>query len=47
MQYHYGRARATSTHCRIGMPHAFCLKHSEDMAKVVAHWISYDHLSDE
>lgn len=47
MQYHYGRARATSTHCRIGMPHAFCLRHSEDMAKVVAHWISYDHLSEE
>lgn len=47
MGYHYGRARATSTHCRIGMPHAFCLKHSEDMAKIVAHWISFDHLSEE
>ncbi|CDR98985.1 uncharacterized protein SPSC_00675 [Sporisorium scitamineum] len=47
MQYHYGRSRATSTHCKIGMPHAFCLKHSEDMAKIVAHWIAYDHLSQE
>ncbi|TKY90323.1 hypothetical protein EX895_000321 [Sporisorium graminicola] len=47
LQYHYGRSRATSTHCRIGIPHAFCLKHSEDMAKIVAHWISYDHLSEE
>lgn len=47
MQYHYGRSRATSTHCRIGMPHAFCLEHSEDMAKVVAHWIAYDHLERE
>ncbi|KAJ9475389.1 Lipid droplet-associated triacylglycerol lipase [Pseudozyma hubeiensis] len=47
MQYHYGRSRATSTHCRIGMPHAFCLKHSDDMAKVVGHWIAYDHLSRE
>ncbi|CBQ69812.1 conserved hypothetical protein [Sporisorium reilianum SRZ2] len=47
MQYHYGRSRATSTHCRIGMPHAFCLEHSEDMARIVAHWIAYDHASQE
>lgn len=47
MQYHYGRARATSTHCRIGMPHAFCLNHSDDMAKIVSHWIAFDHLSEE
>ncbi len=44
-QYHYGRARATATHCRLGMPHAFCLNHSEDMASIVAHWIAHDHLS--
>ncbi len=29
MRYHYGKSRATSTHCRIGMPHAFCLNYSE------------------
>ncbi|CCF49325.1 hypothetical protein NDA11_003667 [Ustilago hordei] len=47
MEYHYGRNRATSTHCRIGMPHAFCLKHSEDMAKIIASWIAQDHLREE
>lgn len=47
LHYHYGRSRATSTHCRIGMPHAFCLKHSDDMAKIIAHWIDHDHLHDD
>ncbi|KAJ1555525.1 hypothetical protein HK405_000975 [Cladochytrium tenue] len=43
IRYHYGSSRATSTHCSVGMPHAFCLNHSEDMADIVAHWIAHDH----
>lgn len=41
--YHLSKSKATSTHCRVGMPHAFCLNYSEEMAKVVAHWIQFDH----
>lgn len=47
IEYHYGRSKATSTHCKIGMPHAFCLKYSEEMAKVIASWIATDHLSED
>ncbi|PWY97794.1 hypothetical protein BCV70DRAFT_45568 [Testicularia cyperi] len=44
LNYHLGRFRATSTHCKIGMPHAFCVHHSDEMAQIVSHWISHDHL---
>lgn len=47
MSYAFGRNNATTTHCKVGMPHAFCLNHSEDMAKIVAAWIKVDHLAND
>ena len=47
MQYAFGQANATSTHCRLGMPHAFCLHHSDHMAHIVAAWIRFDHLNQQ
>ncbi|EIW81134.1 hypothetical protein CONPUDRAFT_137213 [Coniophora puteana RWD-64-598 SS2] len=29
--------------CEVGMPHAFCLEHSEAMAKIAAAWIIHDY----
>ncbi|EPQ28141.1 uncharacterized protein PFL1_04468 [Pseudozyma flocculosa PF-1] len=37
-------ARATSTICKLGMPHAFCLDHGEPMGEIAAHWLVRDHL---
>lgn len=41
-RYHLGKNNATTTHCRVGMPHAFTIHHAEDMAQIVAHWIAHD-----
>ncbi|CAO1615562.1 unnamed protein product [Parajaminaea phylloscopi] len=35
---------ATSTVCKVGMPHAFCLQHGEDMGRISAYWILRDYL---
>lgn len=35
---------ATSTVCKVGMPHAFCLKHGVDMGRISAYWIARDFL---
>ncbi|KAN0063910.1 hypothetical protein ACQY0O_003516 [Thecaphora frezii] len=40
----WANKRATSTVCKIGMPHAFCLKHGEEMGEIAAHWLQLDHL---
>ncbi|PWN45623.1 hypothetical protein IE81DRAFT_363861 [Ceraceosorus guamensis] len=34
----------TSAVCNVGMPHAFCLDHSEHMARITAAWLAQDHL---
>lgn len=44
-RYHLGKHNATTTHCRVGMPHAFTIHHAQDMAQIVAHWIAHDQLT--
>ncbi|KDN45927.1 hypothetical protein K437DRAFT_246920 [Tilletiaria anomala UBC 951] len=34
----------TNTICEMGIPHAFCLNHGVEMARITAHWIKSDHL---
>lgn len=36
--------QATSTVCKIGMPHAFCLRYGAEMARISAYWIEKDFL---
>ncbi|PWN27146.1 hypothetical protein BDZ90DRAFT_232702 [Jaminaea rosea] len=36
--------RATSTVCKVGMPHAFCLRHGVEMGRISSWWVQRDFL---
>lgn len=41
---HHPLPNRSSTHCKLAIPHAFCLHHSHHLANIVAYWITTDHI---